>query len=165
MFGGDPGEAQFPTLRFVITPMARRISQGYMWARQCSGWYTWKNGWALNDKTSKERSNMAIMTIKVPDETEKAYESASRYQREMAIQKFTETLQTLEELLCLENNDIDAMFEAIDRRHQEQNTPPIENKEAIIAEYRAANRKRIADMGMEAYIKELESYEDEEDGC
>jgi len=106
-----------------------------------------------------------ILTIKVPEETEKAYKSASRYQKKMAILKFTETLQTPEEQLRPGGHEIRAMFEAVDRRHREQNTPPItqEDKEEILAEYRDAENKRIADMGIEAYIEELESYEDDED--
>jgi|GEM_PF-2935913 len=108
-------------------------------------------------------SVVKILTIKVPEETEKAYKSASRYQKKMAILKFTETLQTPEEELYPDAHDIDAMFEAIDRLYREENRPPIENIDEKLALYDAAEKKRIADMGIEAYIKELESYEDDED--
>ncbi len=102
------------------------------------------------------------ITISVPERTRNAFAAASPYQREAAVRRFAETLEMPEQELYPTDEDARASFERIDEYNRENNVSPIEDLDELLAKFDAEERQRIAEIGDEAYIAELDALQDGE---
>ncbi len=107
------------------------------------------------------------ITISVPEKTRNAFAAASPYQREAALRRFAETLETPEPELIQEQEAFDGdvpdemTFEAHWKRMDNSRamTYTLEDVDRIAETRRAETKAHAEEIGFEAFAEELDALE------